>query len=74
MSHETTDFEPGCASCPDRAECAELRSCQFAVRAALNYPGSAFLQAAWMRAVIVVRATKRGWQLDHPIQRGAGNA
>lgn len=33
-------------------------------RAAKNYPDSPYLQAEWVRAVGVVRATKAGWVMD----------
>lgn len=41
--------------------------------AARLYPESAYLQAEWVRAVAVVRATSRGWLLDKPVQK-AGHA
>jgi hypothetical protein len=28
------------------------------------YPGNVYLQREWMRAIEVVRATRRGWTLD----------
>lgn len=40
-------------------------------RAKLNYPESAFNQAAWLRAIAIVRGTPRGWKLDHPLTRGS---
>ena len=43
-------------------------------RAKLNYPDSEFNQAAWLRAVAVVRKTRIGWHLDKPITRGQANA
>jgi len=37
-------------------------------RARRNYPDSEYLQREWIRAVRVVRATKRGYVLDlHPL-------
>lgn len=38
-------------------------------RAARLYPDSAYLQAQWLRAVAIVRATARGWLLDEPVVR-----
>jgi len=38
-------------------------------RAVRNYPDSEYLQQAWLRAIEVVRATRRGWLLDNPIAR-----
>lgn len=35
------------------------------------YPDSTYLQAEWRRAVNVVRSTKRGWILDHPVEKVA---
>lgn len=39
-------------------------------RAKLNYPDSEFNQAAWLKAIAIVRGTSRGWKLDHPLTRG----
>ena len=39
-------------------------------RAQRNYPDSAANQIAWLKAVRIVRATKRGWRLDNPLTRG----
>ncbi len=39
-----------------------------AARAARLYPDSPALQAAWLRAIGLVRGTTRGWLLDHPVQ------
>lgn len=38
-------------------------------RAAVLYPGDAFLQDEWRRAVATVRLTKKGWLLDRPTER-----
>lgn len=38
-------------------------------RAELLYPASPYLQAEWMRAIAVVRATRGGWLLDRPQPR-----
>lgn len=38
-------------------------------RAERLYPDSLYLQAEWMRAIAVVRATRRGWLLDRPTPR-----
>lgn len=38
-------------------------------RAELLYPASHYLQTEWMRAIAVVRATRRGWLLDKPQPR-----
>lgn len=40
-------------------------------RAKLNYPDSEFNQAAWLKAIGIVRSTSRGWKLDHPLIRGS---
>lgn len=40
-------------------------------RAARNYPDSDHLQQEWLRAVRVVRGTKRGWVLDRKVARDA---
>ena len=40
-------------------------------RAQRNYPDSAANQIAWLKAVRIVRATKRGWRLDNPLTRGS---
>lgn len=40
-----------------------------AAQAARLYPQSEALQREWMRAVTVVRRTRRGWLLDHPVTR-----
>lgn len=37
--------------------------------AARLWPDAPELQLAWMRAVAVVRATKRGWLLERPVRR-----
>ena len=37
--------------------------------AAKLYPMDRYLQSEWVRAVDVVRATKEGWRLDHPVAR-----
>ena len=36
-------------------------------RAERLYPRSHVLQRAWIRAVLLVRGTKRGWVLDRPL-------
>ncbi|MCZ2133827.1 MAG: hypothetical protein LC098_00105 [Burkholderiales bacterium] len=41
--------------------------------AARLWPESAELQRRWLRAVAVVRATRRGWLLDQPTPRVRGN-
>jgi len=41
--------------------------------AARLYPDSDYLQAEWVRAVRVVRASSRGWLLDRPVPK-AGHA
>jgi hypothetical protein len=33
------------------------------------WPGDEYLQSEWLRAIAVVRATKRGWILDPILQR-----
>jgi hypothetical protein len=33
------------------------------------YPGNVYLQREWVRAVLLVRSTHRGWLLEHPIPR-----
>ena len=38
-------------------------------RAARLWPDSPALQAEWLRAVAVVRSTRRGWPLDRPLGR-----
>lgn len=38
-------------------------------RAAWLFPESEYLQAEWRRAIQTVRATRRGWLLDKPIQK-----
>lgn len=38
-------------------------------RAARLWPDSPALQAEWLRAVAVVRSTRRGWRLDNPLGR-----
>ena len=38
------------------------------------YPHSPALQAEWLRAVGIVRATSNGWLLDKPITREKRNA
>lgn len=48
-----------CAQAPD----------PLAERAALLYPHSEPLQREWLRAVQVVRATRRGWLLERHVQR-----
>ena len=40
-------------------------------RARLNYPNSEFNQAAWLRAVAIVRKTRIGWRLDNQMTRGS---
>lgn len=35
-------------------------------RAARLYPENQYLQREWLRAIGVVRCTRRGWLLDHP--------
>ena len=45
-----------------------------AQRAARNFPESAPIQAAWLRAIAIVRASKRGWVLDSPITLDEGRA
>ena len=40
-------------------------------RAKLNYPDNEFNQAAWIKAIAIVRGTSRGWKLDHPLTRGS---
>lgn len=42
-------------------------------RAQRNYPDSEFNQAAWLRAVAMVRATRIGWRLDNPQTKGKCN-
>ena len=43
-------------------------------RAARAYPDSPALQAEWLRAVRVVRASRRGWLLDGNVAKGARHA
>ncbi len=38
-------------------------------RAARAYPRSEALQREWLRAVAVVRSTRRGWLLDQPVRQ-----
>jgi len=38
-------------------------------RAARNYPDNPTLQHLWLKAVALVRSTRRGWLLDKPIAR-----
>jgi len=38
-------------------------------RAERAYPDNEFLQREWLRAVDVVRRSKRGWRLDNPLGR-----
>lgn len=40
-----------------------------AERAARLYPHSTDLQRRWMRAVQIVRNTRRGWLLERPVRR-----
>ncbi len=40
---------------------------QLQERAAALYPRSPYLQAAWIRAVLLVRGTTRGWVLERPL-------
>ncbi len=42
-----------------------------AQRAARLWPESPALQREWLRAVSVVRCTRRGWLLDQPQPKGA---
>lgn len=39
-----------------------------AERAQRLYPDKPALQAAWLRAIALVRSTSRGWLLDQPVQ------
>ncbi len=39
-------------------------------RARRNYPDDEYLQREWMRAVALVRKTKRGWVLDDHLRQG----
>ncbi len=43
-------------------------------RAALAYPDNAYLQVEWLRAVRVVRASRRGWLLDGNVAKEARRA
>ncbi len=45
-----------------------------AQRAELLWPDSEALQREWLRAVGVVRRTRRGWLMDRPVQRTAPEA
>lgn len=38
-------------------------------RAARLWPDSQPLQVEWLRAVALVRSTRRGWRLDNPLGR-----
>ena len=40
-----------------------------AERAAALWPESTDLQRRWMRAVQIVRNTRRGWLLERPVRR-----
>lgn len=52
-----------------REECEGLLE-----RAARLYPESPYLQQEWLRAVLTVRMTVRGWLLDGCIGRAGANA
>lgn len=43
-------------------------------RARRLYPASPYLQREWLRAVLMVRMTYRGWLLDGRIPRTGGTA
>jgi hypothetical protein len=38
-------------------------------RAQWLFPDNEYMQREWLRAVAVVRSTKRGWLLDHPAEK-----
>jgi hypothetical protein len=47
---------------------ADSRGCPDALAARL-YPESPYLQSEWLRAIEVVRGSRRGWLLESPLAR-----
>lgn len=54
---------------PAPAPAAPAKRDPLAERAARLWPDSERNQREWVRAVTVVRRTRRGWLLDHPVTR-----
>lgn len=48
---------------------AEARDAALSIAAERLYPGNAYLQEEWRRAVSVVRSTSRGWVIDRKVER-----
>lgn len=43
-------------------------------RAIRLWPDNKVMQREWLRAVALVRSTKRGWVADDPVRQAAGRA